>query len=85
MRHGCCCRQHATGRGSTEPSGGGGGAGARARPLESKRPSHAKPLQKVAPHLVKRVVAEVVQSIEQTEVADTCSKDFTDRCVLFSG
>ena len=40
---------------------------ARSKPLETKKSSSGKPLQKVAPVYVKKVVAEVVSSVEQIE------------------
>ena len=42
----------------------------RSKPLENKRYSRDKPLQKVAPHYVKKVVAEVESSIEKIEVSN---------------
>ena len=38
----------------------------RSKPLENKKSSN-KPLQKVAPHYVKKVVAEVIEQIEEDE------------------
>ena len=53
------CRQNITSKTSTETASGL----ARSKPLERKK-SKEKPLQAVAPHYVKEVVAEVVDSAE---------------------
>ena len=59
------------------------GTNTRSKPLETKRSSSNKPLQKVAPHYVKKVVAEVVSSAEQIEVKYTVSAvQFATRCFL---
>ena len=54
------------------------GTNTRSKPLETKRSSSNKPLQKVAPHYVKKVVAEVVSSAEQIEVR--CLQIYSIRC-----
>ena len=64
-------RQNATTKAGASGDSASAGAAAvlspRSKPLENKKSSN-KPLQKVAPHYVKKVVAEVESSIEQIEV-----------------
>ena len=56
-------RQNTTNKNSTDTASGL----ARSKPLERKK-SREKPLQKVAPHYVKEVVAEVVESAEDDQL-----------------
>ena len=45
----------------------GSASNTRSKPLETKKSSSGKPLQKVAPVYVKKVVAEIVTSVDQIE------------------
>ena len=45
----------------------GSASNTRSKPLETKKSSSGKPLQKVAPVYVKKVVAEIVTSGDQIE------------------
>ena len=47
---------------------------ARSKPLESKKQSSNKPLQKVAPQYVKKVVAEVIEQIDDEETKNVGQK-----------
>ena len=64
----------ANSKNSSETTSAPAVASARSKPLESKKPSSSKPLQKVAPQYVKKVVAEVIEQIDDEEAKNVGQK-----------
>ena len=59
-------RQNIGGKAGADTASGSA-SNTRSKPLETKKSSSGKPLQKVAPVYVKKVVAEIVTSVDQIE------------------